>query len=67
MGAIVIDTPQGVEAFHLLQLKYALKLEIKGLKHRQGSVYAYIKKRFNLKGNKQRVYDQFCDMHSLDR
>lgn len=67
MGAIVIDTPQGVEAFHLLQLKYALKLEIKGLKHSQGSVYAYIKNRFNLKGNKQRVYDQFCDMHSLDR
>lgn len=47
------------EMFNLLQLKYALKLELVGMRHSQGSAYAAIKRRFNLKGNKQRVYDQF--------
>jgi len=44
--------------FHLLQLRSALGLEIKGLKHSKGSAYAYIKKEFGYKGNKQKVYDQ---------
>lgn len=44
--------------FHLLQLKYALKLEIVGLRHSQGSVYAYIKRLYGFKGSKQKVLDQ---------
>lgn len=46
------------EMFNLLQLKYALMLEIKGMHHSQGSVYALVKRRFGFKGNKQKVFDQ---------
>ena len=58
-GAIVIDTPSGIEVFQLLRLKSALSLEMKGLKNSRGSVYAYIKRVYNLHGNKQKVYDAF--------
>ena len=47
-----------VSFFHLLQLRSALGLEIKGLKNSKGSAYAYIKKKFGYKGSKQKVYDQ---------
>jgi hypothetical protein len=44
--------------FNLLQLKYALRLEIQGIKHSRGSVYAHVKRRFGFRGNKQRVLIQ---------
>lgn len=44
--------------FQILAMRSALKLEIAGLKHSRGSVYALVKKRFGFKGNKQRVLDQ---------
>ncbi len=32
----IIDTPQGIARFRLLQLKFALKLESLGMKHSSG-------------------------------
>ena len=55
---MVLNSDQ-IEMFQLLRLRSALKLELLGMKHSQGSVYAYIKKVYGLKGNKQKVYDQF--------
>ncbi len=55
---IVCDTSESIEMFNLLSMKYALKLEIAGLKHSRGSVYALAKKRFGFKGNKQSVLTQ---------
>ena len=43
----------------LITLRSALKLELLGMKRRGRSAYAIIKEEFNLKGNKQKVYDQF--------
>lgn len=63
----IIDTPDGIRVFHLLQLKYAMKLEMKGLRHSQGSVYAHVKRLYGLKGNRQKVYDKFCEMHNLEK
>lgn len=54
----VIDTPQGIELFHLASQRAALKLEMMGLKHSRGSVYAHLKRVHGWKGNKQKVYDQ---------
>lgn len=35
----IIDTPEGIEAFHKMQLYYALRIEVKtGLKYSRGSV-----------------------------
>ena len=44
--------------FQQLATLYALKLECLGMKHSQGSVYAKIKKDYNLKSSKQSVYEQ---------
>ena len=53
---MIIDN---VDMARLLVLKSALKLEISGLRRRGRSAYSIIKSEFNLKGNKQKVYDQF--------
>lgn len=63
-GTIVINTPEGIEMFQLLRLKSALKLELMGLKHSQGSVFAHIKRTYNFKGNKQTVLNQLADFIS---
>ncbi len=50
---------------HLAQMiaqKHALNLERKGLKHSGGSVYARIKKHYGLRGNRESVYTQFCEL-----
>ncbi len=44
--------------FQVMQLRAALNLEVKGLKHSRGSVYARVKSVFGYKGSKQRVLDQ---------
>jgi hypothetical protein len=48
--------------FNMIAQKSALKLELAGLKHSRGSVYAHIKKVYGLRGNKQSVYTQFCEL-----
>ena len=50
------------ELFHMVQLKHALALEIKGLKLSRGSAYAYIKKHYGLRGNRKSVHTQFCEL-----
>ena len=47
------------QLYHRLAQKHALRLEILGMKHSRGSVYAHIKRTYGLKGNKQSVLDQF--------
>ena len=44
--------------FQQLATLYALKLECLGMKHSRGSVYAKVKRDYNLKGTKHSVYDQ---------
>lgn len=50
----------GPQAASLLAQKYALKLECAGLKFSRGSVYAHVKRLYGLKGNKQKVYEEFA-------
>lgn len=57
-GAVVITGEADTRFFQLLQWKGALKLEILGMRHSQGSVYAHVKKQLGFKGNKQRVLAQ---------
>jgi len=60
--SIVIDTPQWIAMYRMLSLKSALKLETLGMKNSRGSVFALVKREYNLKGNKQSVYDQFVKL-----
>jgi hypothetical protein len=64
---MVIDTPEGIEQFRLLQIKYAMRLELRGMTHsRLGSVIAKVKKQYGYKGSKEKVYAQFCEAHGLE-
>ena len=56
----VLDTPNQIEAFRQRTLLKGLEGEIMGLRLSRGrSCYSIIKEEFGLKGNKQKVYDQF--------
>ena len=60
---MMITGQDKIELFRCLTLKQALKLELMGLKMSRGtSAYAIIKREFNLKGSKQKVYDQYVSI-----
>ena len=59
-SGFLLTEPNEINAFRLLSLQKALKLELKGLKVSRGiSAYKIIKEEFNLKVNKQNVLDQY--------
>jgi len=60
---MLLTEPNEINAFRLLALQKGLKLELKGLKVSRGiSCYKIIKTEFNLKGNKQKVLDQYTEI-----
>ena len=56
---MIIDNPNHIELYRMMVQRQALALELKGLKTRGKSAYVLIKEMYNLKGSKQRVYEQF--------
>ena len=61
-GGTILDTKEGINFFQVARLCSALKLEILGLKHSRGSVYAYCKRTYGLKGNKEKILAQMVAM-----
>jgi hypothetical protein len=56
----VLDTPEQIEAFHLLAQYHACKLQLLGMKHSSGrSIIAHVKKEHGFKGTNQQVVEQF--------
>ena len=55
----VYDTSEAIDSFRMRALRSALKMEIFGMKRRCQSAYSIIKQEFGLKGNKQKVLEQF--------
>jgi hypothetical protein len=51
-----------VKVARILTLQAMLKLEIKGMTRSGRSAYSILKEEFNLKGNKQKVYDQMAEI-----
>jgi hypothetical protein len=57
---MILNTPTQIEAFRFKTLLRGLRLELNGLRMSRGrSCYSIVKDEFNLKGSKQKVYDQF--------
>lgn len=57
---LILDKPHQINAFRLLALRSALKLELLGMCASRGfSAYKTIKNEFGFKGNKQKVSEQF--------
>ena len=62
---IIADTPQKIELYRMHVLHKMLKLEMLGLKMNKGSqptAYSAIKREYNLKGNRQKVYDTMTEI-----
>jgi hypothetical protein len=60
-------TGSEIDQYRILVLLSALKLEMLGIKRSRGSTaYSILKKEFNLKGDKQSVYNQVSAMIALD-
>ena len=58
----IITCKENIDRYRLIVLKHGLKLELLGMQKRKPSCYSVIKEEFNLKGNKQKVYDMFCEL-----
>ena len=62
MSGIILNTPSQIEAFRLIALLGAFRLEMIGLKRRGRSAYSLIKEEFNFKGNRVKVLRQFTEL-----
>ncbi len=56
-----------IKLYRMLALRGALSLECKGMKRRGKSAYAIIKNEWGLKGNKESVYTQFCELTEKEK
>lgn len=56
------DINSHVDVASMIAQKHALNLERKGLKRRGRSMYAIVKEQYGLKGNRESVYTQFCEL-----
>jgi len=62
---MIADTPQKIELYRMHVLHKMLKLELVGIKMNRGgqpTAYSVIKREFNLKGNRQKVYDTMTEI-----
>ena len=60
---MIIDKPEQIELYQMLVLRSALKLEMLGLKMGRGrTAYSAIKQMFDIKGNRQKVFDTFSEI-----
>ena len=60
---IIADTPQKIDLYRMHVLEKMLKLELLGIKMGRGkTAYSAIKKEYNLKGSRQKVYDTFTEI-----
>lgn len=57
-GGIMVDTPEGIEAFRLLSIHGRLKMEMVGLRFRVATFPA-VRKQFGFKGSRQQVFDAY--------
>lgn len=63
---VIVTGEDDIRRFQLITVRAAMRLELAGMTHSGGSVIARWKKHLGLKGNRQKVYDQFCAMHGFD-
>lgn len=67
-GGGVSMGPDGVKMYRILTIKSGMELEMKGIRltRKAPSCFTIARKEFGLKGNKRKLYEQFCRMHGLE-
>ena len=60
----VFATKNSVNVYRMLTLQQGLAMEMKGMRltRKAPTCYSIIKKEYGLKGNRQRVFDQFSEL-----
>lgn len=60
--------PDGVKLYRLLTIKSGMELEFKGIRltRKAPSCFTIVRREFGLKGNKRKLYEQFCEMHGFE-
>ena len=59
---MTLITGSQIPIAQMLARKSALRLELMGLKKRGQSVYSIVKQAHGLRGNKESVYVQYCEL-----
>ena len=62
---IIADTTEKIDLYRMHVLHKMLKLELVGIKMNRGgqpTAYSAIKREFNLKGSRQKVYDTMTEI-----
>ena len=60
--SIIADTPEKIDLYRMLVLEKMLRLEILGIsmfKSRGKTAYTVIKREYNLRGSRKKVWDTF--------
>ncbi len=57
----VYNNPEKIDLYRMKVLRSAMKLELAGLKRRGNSVFHIVRSEFGLKGNRQKVYEDFSN------
>lgn len=56
----ILDNPSAISAFHLLSIKFALKMEARGMRHSRGSVAKLVREMIKSKTkNKQALLAEY--------
>ena len=59
----VLDTPEKIATYRMRVLLKGLEAELRGMQLCRGrSCYSVIKEEYGIKGNKQKVYNQFKEI-----
>ena len=63
-----VYTGDDIHKFRIITIAHAMRAELKGLRLYKGrSIFARVRDEFGLTGGRQSVYEQFCDMHQIER
>lgn len=61
-GEQILDAPDQIRGARLLILRGRFRLELVGIRFKGRTTYSIVKHEFGLKGNRQSVYTQFCEL-----
>lgn len=61
-GHVLIEGSNRIRVAQMIAQKHALRLEVLGMSHSRGSIYAAVKRQHNLKGNKKKVLEQLTEL-----
>ena len=67
---MIADTPEKIKLYRMHVLEKMLRLEILGIKMNKGgqpTAYSAIKREYNLKGSRQKVWDTFKEIIEITK